>query len=177
MSHLQSIERACQKANPKLLRLEYWCRIEFVQPSKYEKYPEEFYKKNACKEEEYIWAGVWTIEYRDHSSRNDTYYHKIGKWQGGYHSYESIQTTHIETMVKDGKCVILWHPITLQDILLVLAKSPIQPKYLHWYNDNDFLICLPFTEERKLNCVYDLTKSPYDQSEEVLQFLAENLTK
>jgi len=24
---------------------------------------------------------------------------------------------------------------------------------------------------------YDLTKSPYDQSEEVLQFLAENLTK
>lgn len=108
---------------PRLAELDYWCKIEFIPPSKYEKYPAEFYEKDIKKQDVYIWNWIWTIAYRDHSSRNDTYYHEIGKWQGWYHSYKHIKTTHIESMIKDGKCIVLWKDQSHADILEVLGED------------------------------------------------------
>lgn len=68
---------------------------------------------------------------------------------------------------------ILWHPITLQDILLVLWNEDYaidgKGNILKWDYDYDTAY------HEKTWIVYDLTKSPYDQSEDVLEFISKNI--
>lgn len=152
MSHLQSIIEKCHLANPKLLEISRGCEL---------KRKDSFY-----------------IVTNSHFNENDdgSYTATIVWKEAACPMWVWINSKSLQTHdYEPRKYELVWHPITLQDILLCFAKAPIQPKYLHWYNDNDFLICLPFTEERKMNCVYDLTKSPYDQSEEVLEFISKNI--
>lgn len=68
--------------------------------------------------------------------------------------------------------------IELKDILFTLWQScknlntfaPLKDGKLQFETWKD-------TIDDSTTCWYDLTKSPYDQSEETLKFLAENLTK
>ena len=133
--HLQSIERACQKANPKLLELSFWCEVK-IEETKY-----RVIAKNGI-----ISSKYWIVSENDWVSDRDAWEFKI-----------------------------LWHPITLQDILLAMWP---------WYSITCwglFFMAIPwdwyerFDKLKVTNIRYDLEKSPYYQSEEVLSFLAENI--
>lgn len=73
---------------------------------------------------------------------------------------------------------ILWHTITLQDILLAMGDD--------WGIDGKWNFIRTILEKSEWfkmkwidyhNIWYKMNLSPYDQSEETLQFIAENLTK
>lgn len=64
---------------------------------------------------------------------------------------------------------IHFRPITLQDILLAMGRDVILAGNWDIYKSyRDFEDWIIWTE-------YDLTKSPYEQEEPILKFIAENL--
>lgn len=159
MHHLQSIERACHLKNKDLLKLSFWCRVKY-------------YYSTETEWGTRVWIYVWPFD----------------DWIKTFYNWNSEYVRQYE---------ILWHPITLQDILLCLwddwamqtwnnqhFSGQFYPKL--WYDrihDGDGLQILRgntfWLSDMYPNDIprYDLTKSPYDQLPEVLQFLAENLTK
>lgn len=142
MSHLQSIERACHLANPKLLELSFWCEVVTTCAWRF--------KGKYCWKAYVDWPNLWSI---------------IDVWQ------EFLLATLHELEV-------IWHPITLQDILLVLSSKITidglwffytHTKQIKWWLAE---ICVG---KNWTIVQYDLTKSPYEQEESVLEFISKNI--
>lgn len=128
MSHLQSIERACQKAIPSILTHE----IEHYQWPECAPEIEPVYRPITLQDILLCLWDDWAMQTWNNQHFSGQFYPKL--WYDRIHDGDGLQILRGNTF---------------------------------WLSD-----MYPNDIPR-----YDLTKSPYDQLPEVLQFLAENLTK
>lgn len=153
MSHLQSIIEKCHLANPKLLELSFGCRLQYG-------------------------ALPVIINYSRPTLDWPTYKYMTDGGQVFYDSDDRMKNWCLSRRGDNWEVEwwkILWHPITLQDILLAMWP---------WYSITCwglFFMAIPwdwyerFDKLKITNIRYDMSKSPYDQSEEVLEFISKNI--